>query len=125
MTYYNGKYKNISNVSTINTNVDNMLSANVYIEFKEDPIYNKLNTLFTVKSNSDMDIKYTLVDNRGVVITSKVEVNDLYYKKDHIELPKERILKELNDSLLDTLEAFLLEYLERYKDQGYIKEVKE
>ena len=125
ITFHGGNYRNISNVSITN-NVENSTSAaNILIDMKDDPVYNKITILLTIKTHGKIVINYTMTEKRGIIFNSKVEVDDLYYNKDKLDLPKERMLKELNDTLIDSIEHFLLEYMERYNNKGYIKETKE
>ena len=124
LSLYNGKYKSILNIDAMTTEESN-LSVNVLVNLQNDPIYSKIKYLIGIRDGSPtINIYYTITEVKGVVITSKAIVNDLSYDKEKLELPAVRAIKELNDTLVDIMESFLLEYLSNYKTKGYTKEIK-
>lgn len=122
-TYKDGKYKDITNiVMKAQFGVDVIVAdVSVYpdISYIKDIKY-----VINISSREEeMNILTIIHRAEGTVLTHTFRLNSLSYFD--IDGDLQIAISSLNDTLLNLLESFLLEYLDRYKkNKGYMKEVK-
>lgn len=117
---YNKRYNIIQSIKVSNISDYNIITSELLIE--PESSFKDIKYVIDVSSREkNMTIFIIMHSENGTVITNTIRVDSLYYNNDS-ETNINFALKTLNNSLLDILEKFLLEYLERFKyNKGYLK----
>lgn len=122
-TYNEAKYKEITNIVMKSQFGVDAIVADLLID--PDISYIKdIKYVINISSREEeMSILMIIHRVEGTVLTNTLKLNSLSYFDIDGEL--QIAVSKLNDTLLNILESFLLEYLERFKhNKGYMKEVK-
>ena len=124
LTYYDGKFNCIRSINLINNGAGEKITATVGIG-SDDPDISHISYYFTIdqKPNMEIIIHVQNVDRSSTDVSLRKA--NLNYDSNNLELMNEKLIKEINDNLLAVLYNFLNEnIIERYKEKGYMKEIK-